>query len=184
MTHDLVSRRHGTTHEPSRSPVGRPDCFNVLEATGSNKLAGLYLYWRNKCGTRKMPSRSDIDPVEIPKYLSEVFIAEVYHPLRFRFRLVGSRICDRWREDYTGKWLDELDLGVERAAALSQYAALAQSGEPRYDRVEFQSANNRDLRYWRLLLPLSADGQVPTMILGMQIESVAGDSPAGEIRWI
>jgi hypothetical protein len=183
VTHDPAQR---TRHEPISfgSRVSKPDCFNVFEATSSAKLAGLYSYWRSKCGNRKIPARSDIDPVEIPQYLPEVFIAEVHHPLRFRFRLVGSRICDRWNENYTGKWLDELDLGAERTAALAQYEALAQSGEPRYDHVEFQSADGRYLRYWRLLLPLSADGHVPNMILGMQIESNAGDPPGEATRWI
>ena len=29
----------------------------------------LYEYWRTKCGERRMPARSDIDPVEMPRQL-------------------------------------------------------------------------------------------------------------------
>ena len=76
-----------------------PDCHSDHE---SAKLAGLLAYWRGKCAGRKMPRRSDIDPTEIPSFLPEVFIAEIHDPLRFRFRLVGSRICERWSENYTG----------------------------------------------------------------------------------
>ena len=131
-------------------------------------LKALHEYWAGKCGGRKMPSRSDIDPTEIPGLLPHVFIAEVHQPGRFRFRLVGTAICERWGENYSGKWLDELSLGEERDAVLQQYAHALQSAAPSYDSAEFTSEFGRYLNYRRLLLPLSCDGETPTMLLGAQ----------------
>jgi len=131
-------------------------------------LAALHAYWAGKCAGRRMPRRSDIDPTEIPSLLPHLFIVEIHNPLRFRFRLVGTAICDRWAENYNGKWLDELSLGEERATVLRQYELAARSGQPRYDSAEFTNELGRYLHYGRLLLPLSDGGEVPTMLIGAQ----------------
>jgi hypothetical protein len=88
--------------------------------------------------------------------------------LRFRFRLVGSSICQRWHEDFTGKYLDELAFDGELAAVTKQFASVARTGEPRADLEEFVNEHNRYLHYRRLLLPLSDGGTMPTMLFGIQ----------------
>jgi hypothetical protein len=81
---------------------------------------------------------------------------------------VGSTICDRWHEDLTGKWLDELKFDGDLAAVLEQYASVARTGVPRVDKEEFINEEGRYLHYRRLLLPLSEEGQMPNMLLGIQ----------------
>ena len=148
----------------SRTESTKPTC----EAAQDPDLTALHEYWAGKCNGRKMPRRGDIDPTEIPSLLPHVFIAEIHHPLRFRFRLVGTAICDRWNENYNGKWLDELALGNERAAVMQQYDRAAASAVPQFDSTEFTNEFGRYLHYRRLLLPLSDDGNTPTMLLGAQ----------------
>jgi hypothetical protein len=131
-------------------------------------LAALHAYWRNKCGGRAMPRRIDINPSEIPSLLRHIFIMEIHRPLRFRLRLVGTAVCERWGKDHTGKWLDELQFDGERATILEQYASAAQAGIPKFDISEFANEQGRYLHYRRLLLPLSEDGSTPNMLLGIQ----------------
>lgn len=140
----------------------------TTEATEDPDLTALCSYWAAKCAGRKMPRRSDIDPTEIPLLLPHVFITEVHQPLRFRFRLVGTAICDRWNENYSGKWLDELALGEDREAVLRQYERAWRSAAPSFDSAEFTNELGRYLHYRRLLLPLSDDGNTPNMLLGAQ----------------
>lgn len=131
-------------------------------------LETLYAYWVRRCGGRPMPCRADIDPRDIVSVIPLVFIADIFQPLRFRFRLVGTVICSRWNEDLTGKWLDELAFDGERDAVLEQYAAVARTGLPRLDNEEFVNEDSRYLHYKRLLLPLSEDGQTPDRLIGIQ----------------
>ena len=131
-------------------------------------LTALRAYWTGKCGIRPMPQRADINPREITSLLPHVMMLEIQEPLRFCFRLVGTKICERWGENHTGKWLDELDFDGSRALVLAQYASVARTGVPQYAIDEFVNDEGRYLHYQRLLLPLSDDGLSPTMLLGMQ----------------
>jgi hypothetical protein len=140
----------------------------TIQALGDPDLRTLYAYWASKCDNRAMPRRADINPREICSLLPDIFIVEVHHPLRFRFRLVGSMICKRWSQDNTGRWLDDLDYDGVLETVLEEYANVVRTGTPRCDIADFVGENGRYLHYRRLLLPLSEDGITPNMLLGMQ----------------
>lgn len=56
------------------------------------------------------PRREDFDPIEVPRALSGITIFDVERePLRFRVRLVGTRIVEETGRDTTGVYLDQLD---------------------------------------------------------------------------
>ena len=42
-----------------------------------DRLRQTYEYWRGKAGARPLPSRSDIDPVEIPRLLPHIMLVDV-----------------------------------------------------------------------------------------------------------
>ncbi len=129
----------------------------------------LHSYWLSKRGSRRMPRRAEIDPVDIPTLLPLVFLVDVrQRPLRFRFRLIGTAICARWGGDATWKYLDQLDLDGEREVVLRQYAAVVETGKPRFDVEVITTDDGRDVRYERLLLPLSEDDATPNILLGGQ----------------
>jgi hypothetical protein len=140
----------------------------TIDTISDPDLAALHAYWSGKCNDRAMPSRADINPSEIRLLLPDIFIMEIHRPLRFRFRLVGTRICERWHANNNGKWLDELDYDGVRETVLEQYASVARIGLPRCDIAEFVGGGGLYLNYRRVLLPLSEDGVTPNMLLGMQ----------------
>jgi hypothetical protein len=142
--------------------------FVSLKTVDDPDLKTLYAYWVRQCGSRPMPCRADINPKDIVSVIPLVFIADICRPMRFRFCLVGTAICNRWHEDLTGRWLDELAFDGEREAVLEQYASVARTGIPRIDREEFVNEESRYLHYKRLLLPLSEEGQIPNMLIGIQ----------------
>jgi hypothetical protein len=144
------------------------DQIMTLGMLSDPDLKALFAYWTSKLAGRAIPRRSDINPEEIRSLLPDIFIMDIHHPLRFRFRLVGTMICQRWHEDNTGKWLDELDYDGVRAMVLEQYVTVARTGAPRCDIADFVRDGGRHLHYRRLLLPLSEDGINPNMLLGMQ----------------
>ena len=44
----------------------------------NERIHGIYRYWDSKRQGRRMPSRADMDPVEIPEYLSNVIPVDVF----------------------------------------------------------------------------------------------------------
>jgi hypothetical protein len=42
---------------------------------------------------RALPSRSDIDPIEIPRLLPHIMLVDVMGPGLYRYRLVGTEIA-------------------------------------------------------------------------------------------
>lgn len=65
-------------------------------------------YWTGKRGQRQFPARKDVDPLDIPKVLPVLTLVDVVRgdPLRFRYRLIGTKITEMARRDATGRWLD------------------------------------------------------------------------------
>ena len=59
------------------------------------KLRRLYDYWRSLCRGGRLPSRRDIDPLDIPDLLSNIFLLDVIGDAEdFVFRLAGSLVED------------------------------------------------------------------------------------------
>ncbi len=63
----------------------------MLDRIESNTLRQLFLYWDEKRGHCRAPSRDDIDPAGIREVLSSVFLIDVEaEPRRYRVRLMGT----------------------------------------------------------------------------------------------
>lgn len=75
----------------------------------SERVQRLHEYWRSKIAAQgSVPLRRDIDPIELPDLLPCLMLLDVERdPLRFRYRLVGTRVVDFSYHDFTGTYLDE-----------------------------------------------------------------------------
>jgi hypothetical protein len=75
----------------------------------SQRVHRLHEYWRSKAGADgAVPRRRDIDPIDLPDLLPNLMLLDVERdPLRFRYRLVGTRVVDFSYHDFTGTYLDE-----------------------------------------------------------------------------
>lgn len=72
-------------------------------------LRRLIAHWLDKRSQRAMPSRYDIDPIEIPWALEWIWLCD-YRPedRRFRFRLAGEQVNAFWGSNIGGCYLDEI----------------------------------------------------------------------------
>ena len=58
-------------------------------------LIRLVKYWESKRDSRRMPSRADIDPIELRSLVHHVILYDVVEPgSLYRIRLVGQAIVD------------------------------------------------------------------------------------------
>lgn len=82
----------------------------TIDQIRSPRLRRLYDYWHDKLkpGARFV-YRADIDPIELRDLLPLVSIVDVEHePLRFRYRLVGTRVVEYNHQEFTGLYLGEV----------------------------------------------------------------------------
>ncbi|MGH6890999.1 MAG: PAS domain-containing protein, partial [Dongiaceae bacterium] len=74
----------------------------------SQRIRKLNAYWQARA-RGKVPSRSEIDPVDVRELLPNLMMIDVLgDPLRFRYRLVGTRVVQYTGFDFTGRCLDEM----------------------------------------------------------------------------
>ena len=120
-------------------------------------LRRFFAYWRAKAGTRAMPTRADLDPVDFPYALGYVMLVEVERaPLRFRFRLYGSALVNYFADgDYTGKYADQLLPPDYAPFVVKAYTTAVEGGVPRHARREM-TIDHQTLIYDALTLPLAS----------------------------
>lgn len=131
-------------------------------------LAALLAYWQAKRGARSMPSRQDIDPVEMDKrILPHLMLCELAdHGNVIRFRLVGTSLARRLGFDPTGQVLAELGTAdyfdfLSRVLRRTYVEAV-----PIYGESTFLWGAKGRLEARHLALPLAAGGETtPSMLL-------------------
>jgi hypothetical protein len=129
------------------------------------ELHRLYDYWAARAKPGRLPSRADVDPIELPFVLADLLLVDVLRdPLRFRYRLIGSNIILPPSMDMNGRFVDEHPDVEFRKQALSVYTQVATAGRP-VAVVHDAIVDRRLRRHQTLLLPLAADGATVDMIL-------------------
>lgn len=130
------------------------------------RLRRLYDYWLAKAGTRAMPARADIDPVEIPWAIGHLSLIDVEPGGDYRFRLDAPRNAEFFKRDMTGLTLAEYPFPDRAAIMREDYDAVVATGRPHMATRDF-SIDYRRWQYEVLLLPLSADGERVNMLMSM-----------------
>jgi hypothetical protein len=144
-----------------------PELREFLHRPENADFLAFHEYWQRKGESKGMPARADIDPLDIPQLLANIFLIDVVpgEPRRFRFRLVGTRITELEGE-MTNRFLDEFIPGAAGTAMARHYEDAAQGRlSVRHETLHWR---RRDyVNYDVLLLPLSSDGRTVDMLFGL-----------------
>jgi hypothetical protein len=138
---------------PDESPLKFPPTCRPETVT-------LYEYWRAKCGARRMPSRDDIEPWEIPpRLLPCISLVDVVQDARrYVYRLVGTADVQVRGHDPTGKSVMDGFFGPDLDDSLSCYDTVVRTRAPLLDPEPFIATNGRYATEETIFLPLSNDG--------------------------
>lgn len=130
-------------------------------------LAPLLAYWQRKREGVALPSRHDIDPVELKEHLGNLCLVEVLGPpLRLRYRLVGTNITRIMHREATGRCFDELYPVEILPSYLAAYEHLIATRQPLRCYGQSTYPDQNLYRYEILNMPLAdADGPV-NMVIG------------------
>ncbi|MCC6469758.1 MAG: PAS domain-containing protein [Alphaproteobacteria bacterium] len=141
---------------------------------GDANLLRLHRYWDAKRGSRRWPSRADIDALDIPTLLGSIILVDVFHaPLRFRYRNTGTKLVQATGYNMHGRGPEEIPDPAYRAIVLEALTKAVEEGCP-VARSGERVLNNVRMHYDALMLPLSSDGNSVDMLIGAQVYRPAG----------
>jgi hypothetical protein len=141
----------------------------------------IYAYWQQKRGSRRMPSRADIDPTEIPRLLPNLLISEYLgegEAGRWRYRLAGTAVSAAFGRNPTGRYIDELTKGDYRAFIEHIHGMVREEQRALFCASEYMGARDLRMSAKRLLLPLTTDGQQVDQIITLIVFRLGTGLPA------
>ncbi len=147
--------------------VSFPDFTTSPADITSTRIPRLVDYWRRCCGTRRMPLQSEVDPADIKDLLPNIVLTGIEEPFRVRYRLVGTRVVEFNRLDFTGAYLDEMRWDVTERYSRA-YAQVAATCLPHYGLDSWPLARSLHGRSEVVMLPMSTDGGRVDRCLSME----------------
>lgn len=131
----------------------------------SDVLCRLADHWDQIRRPRRMPARRDFDPLNVRYAIGFISLIEVHlAPLRFFFRLDGTKQVDLFGCDCTRRYLDEALPPEHVAMATESYREVVESRAPRHHRRKIR-LHERIIDYEILILPFSEDGDRVSLLM-------------------
>ncbi len=122
-------------------------------------------YWIRIRGERAMPSRADLDPIDIRRILPNVVLIDVAsEPLDFRYRLIGTKIVSQLNNDHTGKWMSEIPHQKPPSKIWSSCETVVNEKIPMTTEVPYTGRNKDFAVSEDIVMPLSGDGVTVNML--------------------
>jgi PAS domain len=140
-----------------------------------------YEYWLSVAPPGHLPGRQHIQPEDLVPLLPRLWMVDVFRdPLRFRYRLVGTKIVQSVDCELTGRWLDEVQPEVvANPMARDRYRFVAETGRPTWRRGPiYWKRDPKQQTIENCMVPLAADGVTVDKIFAV---SVAFDANGREV---
>ena len=145
----------------------------------SPKTVELYRYWDACRGTRLMPRRADIDPVDMRAWLARMTLIDVdAAEQHFRYRLVGTEIVALRGFDPTGRRVEAAWPQDDAQLVQAAYRHVTEQKAAIFCHAAERWHFERDPVVGVMLLPLSNDGETVDQILGYVGDSIGMFDPA------
>ena len=141
----------------------------------------MYDYWQGKRAARRMPSRRDIDPVDIPRLLPNILISEVVAApagVRYRYRLAGTAVARAFGRDPTGHFVDELTNGAYREFIVGLHRTVCEERRALFCESRYLAQPELDMLVKRLLLPVSHDDDHVNQVISLLVFRFGSKRPA------
>jgi hypothetical protein len=124
----------------------------------------VYDYWIERRGRHRMPSRADIDPIDLRSVLAWISLIEIRPTApRFFIRVAAGNLNNPFGTQ-NGRDLSVIRLPNYRATLEKYWTLVAETGVPRFDEFDLQF-QSYTLVYRRLALPLGANHETSDTLL-------------------
>lgn len=143
-------------------------------------LRHLLAYWQSKCGPDgRLPSRADIDPLDLRGMLPNVYLIDVLPDGKFRVRLLGEAHVAVYGPGLVGRIIDDIFPPHSAAEFNRLYAAVVKRRSYLINRGQITWWQNREwVRFEGLHAPLADDGTTIDCIFGAGAFENFGNDPS------
>lgn len=140
-----------------------------FEDISSARIRRLNEYWNSKLRPGEpFPFREDIEATELRDILPLISISDVEHnPLRFRYRLVGTRVVEYNHQEFTGKYLGEIGW-VDEHLLLGAYIKAVVDRRPHFGFYAWDLRTGGLGRCEFGMFPLTNDGAIIHQIIAIE----------------
>lgn len=149
-------------------PTNLPE-IRGFEHLVDERVRAFLQYWLSLRGGRRLPSRRDLDPVDIPWALPLLWLCEVAGPNSYRYRLAGETINEVYGRSLAGLYLVDLIRPEGYALVSSRYDAAVEGPAVVHSIGRIYARSDRHYRGERLILPLSDDGDRVHHLIGITV---------------
>jgi hypothetical protein len=124
------------------------------------KLRAAYDYWQSKRRNGMLPSRKDIDVIDLRPVIGKTHIVDVSRddPASFQFRLFGSSVPSDVLNQSSDKSVGDLMSKALQKSVIEDYTAVCFTGTPAYHHL-VAMLDFIVHSYARLILPLAENGR-------------------------
>jgi len=131
------------------------------------RISRVYEYWRERCRDGVLPSRADIEPLDLVDVLPHLILVDVAHePFEMRYRLVGTWICEHGGRDPTGENLEAAHFSSNWEKTRDEYRRAIDNGAPVFASARPIDAGKEFVPINRVFLPLAGpDGRVNMVLV-------------------
>ncbi len=127
----------------------------------------LYGYWQSCAQSRPIPSRYDIDPIDIPQLLPGLSLLDAGEDLEaLRYRLAGTRVREIYGTEITGRTVFDSGLQHKRDYWASVYRKVVEEKTPMQGAVRGPVTGREHLLLIWMRLPLSGLTGAVERVLG------------------
>ena len=135
----------------------------------SPRIHRFHDYWKaRRSAQHAVPLRADVDPMDLREVLPNIVIIEVEQmPLRFRYRLVGTRVVEFNNLDFTGAYLGTIGWDEEQQI-VDACADLVASRQPLGGFYTWTLKSGATGRCEFGVFPFSRDGETVSQIFGIE----------------
>jgi hypothetical protein len=126
-------------------------------------------YWKaRRSAEHAVPLRADVDPTDLRELLPNIVIIEVEQsPLRFRYRLVGTRVVEFNKLDFTGAYLGSIGWDEEQQLT-DTCVDVVSTRQPLCGFYSWTLKTGATGKCEFGIFPLSQDGVTVTQIFGVE----------------
>jgi hypothetical protein len=133
--------------------------------TRYSQLNDVYSYWDARRCQRRRPSRADINPGDLRKALSNLFLIDVVGR-EFRFRLAGSNFAMSTGRRMTGDAIEQIFPPAYCKEVRNAWMDCADRSTTVFGSGQMWVPERDFLQWQGIVLPLGGEHEAPNMLLG------------------
>lgn len=145
-------------------------------------------YWLKNCPDSGgvYPSRQDIKVSDMRRRMAHIAILDIEtDPVDFRYRLIGTRLCEFLSRDYTGEKMSNLEGKGPGSEIWAIFERVMQSGDPLYCKVPYVGPKADFKQASSLYLPLATDHKtIDKIMLVSHFERAQPDHTPFDFGWM